>query len=342
MSPECPRKFAIDYLATRGHVGCSKLLLHCVLSAFSATPVDASSASDAKQILQEAMDKARLSPLSVSRQIDLQPSVMPPIREDWEHWIASVTALHPLLDTPTLQPALATVYQRLASFPGDIGAFRKSVLQGVCELMSDRAEATKDWFESLSPHVRAANSLDSHGSCVQIPVFMELLRGSGYPECDELESDLCRGMPMIGEIRPTLGWAPRCDDKYSHPVDYDAFRKLNREHVQSRLRKGRIDEEWRPMLQEVAAEVRSGRLQGPYRAPASWGVETCACTEVTGFDELLPCPTEDPSIAWAFSVVQTGSDGRRKVRQCEDYRVTTVARTIMLRFLLTTYHLTMT
>ena len=103
------------------------------------------------------------------------------------------------------------------------------------------------------------------GQLMQIPVFIKLLRGCGYPDCDELERELSNGMPMLGNISPNAGWLRRCDEKYSHPIDDSTFRELNREHVQSRLRKGRIYEEWQVMLQEISAEVRQGRMQGPFR-----------------------------------------------------------------------------
>ena len=171
------------------------------------------------------------------------------------------------------------------------------------------------------------------GQLMQIPVVIKLLRGCGYPDCDELERELSNGMPMLGNIRPNAGWLRRCDEKYSHPIDDSTFRELNREHVQSRLRKGRIYEEWQVMLQEISAEVRQGRMQGPFHAPL---VQTTAGTSITGFSELLPCPTVDPAVAWAFSVVQTGSP----VGKCTGARTTGVLFTT-LPYLLVTSRLMM-
>ena len=125
---------------------------------------------------------------------------------------------------------------------------------------------------------------------------------------------------MIGHIRPTPGWLPRVDGRYSAPISFEAFRRLNEGHVQERLSRHRVDEEWEVMLREVMQEVREGRMEGPFQAPAAWQKQTVTVPGQPGFDSLLPCPDTHPCIAWAFSVVQEGSDGNRKVRRCEDYR----------------------
>ena len=72
------------------------------------------------------------------------------------------------------------------------------------------------------------------------------------------------------------------------------------------------------MLKEVTQEVRDGRMEGPFRAPAGWKQPTVPVQGHPDFDSLLECPDAHPCIAWA--VVQEGSDGNRKVRRCEDYR----------------------
>ena len=96
--------------------------------------------------------------------------------------------------------------------------------------------------------------------------------------------------------------------------------RLNQGHIHERLRRARVDAEWESLLSEVMTEVRAGRMEGPFEAPDCWPKAAVPVVGVSGFDVLRKCPDDRPCIAWAFSVVQEGSDGHRKVRRCEDYR----------------------
>ncbi|CAE7943369.1 unnamed protein product, partial [Symbiodinium necroappetens] len=314
--PDVPPRSRHRLMGNSWHVGCATFLLHCVLSPYSVSPAGEPSDAPPTSALQGAIEQSKKSPLSVSRHVELQPAILPPIREEWEHWVASLHVEHPLLAPPRLPDSLETVYHRLQHFQGDIDSHRSAILSEVQQRITNRAGETEIWFRSLTPHIQAAYDLGD-GKRVQIPIFLELLRGCGYPDA---EAELQGGMPMLGDLRPTAGWLPRCDEKYSHPINMQTFGKLNQGHVRDRLQQGRVDAEWSVMLQEISEEVRKGRMQGPFSAPASWNVQCTSCSEVTGFSELLPCPTETPAVAWAFSVVQVGSDGRRKVRRCEDWR----------------------
>eukprot|EP00439_Symbiodinium_sp_Y106_P028512 s5401_g3.t1 len=148
----------------------------------------------------------------------------------------------------------------------------------------------------------------------------ELLRGCGKPDVEQLAYELAHGMPVIGHIRPTPRWLPRTDKKYSALSSFEAFQRLNESHVRERLDRHRVGDEWEVILTEVMQEVRKGRMEGPFRAPAGWKKPTVPVQGHPGLDSLLECPDAHPCIAWAFSVVQEGSYGNRKVRRCEDYR----------------------
>ena len=304
-------------LGNSWHVGCAMFLMHCILSQHASSRVKPAPADDEQAALQEAIRFAREFPLSVSRQVELNPSVLPPISDEWEHWIASAAVVHPLLDKLRLPAGLESVYSRIRELGCSIDDHRRLIVQGVHSLIAESRQVTERWFQGLPQHVRAAYDLGTERSCVQIPVFVELLRGCGYPDADDLEHELSSGMNMMGLIRPTCGWQPRSDSKYSHPIDMQTFQALNKDYVQSRLRGGRVDEEWPALLVEISSEVRNGKMEGPFQAPPSWGVPTTACFSVSGFTELLECPSDQPAVAWAFSVVQTGSDGNRKIRLCE-------------------------
>ena len=63
------------------------------------------------------------------------------------------------------------------------------------------------------------------------------------------------------------------------------------------------------MLDEILAEVETGRMNGPYQAPDWWPVPSV--TPSKGHRRtLLPLPHPDPYIAMACSIEHTGSDGR--------------------------------
>ena len=227
---------------------------------------------------------------------------------------------HPLLSAPEVSSAIKLVYERLQAIGDGIHEFRLSVLQSLSSFVGATKQASDEWFECLPLHVQSAYRLPTDQGYLQIPAFIALLRGCDYPGVETLAAELSNGMPMIGHIRPTPGWLPRTDGKYSDPISFEAFQRLNESHVQERLTRHRVDDEWSVLLEEVMTEVEAGRMEGPFQAPASWKRQAVAVPGRPGFQKLLECPDKCPCIAWAFSVVQEGSDGKRKVRRCEDYR----------------------
>ncbi|CAE7942077.1 unnamed protein product [Symbiodinium sp. KB8] len=310
-------------LGNSWHIGVIKFILWLTLASLAPTTAervwDDTGTDD--PVLSRVFEVARQQPLSLSREVFCSRFVsLPPSDSEWEHWLMTADIEHPLLTKPRICQALQTVYDRLRSIGEDIQVFRESVLQSVSNLVQERKQVSAEWFAGLPSHVRAAYTLPDDQGFLQIPVFLELLRGCGFPEVEELSRELSDGMPMIGHLRPTMGWLPRTDQKYTVPISFEAFRRLNAGHVKERLDRRRVDDEWRTMLSEVLEEVREGRMEGPFAAPESWKHKTVPVKDEPGFESLLSCPDAEPCIAWAFSVVQEGSDGQRKVRRCEDYR----------------------
>ena len=309
-------------LGNSWHVGIVKFLVWLLLS--QVAPAQSSLCEPdfgSADMLGSIMHQATLEPLSVSRELPTSRFLaIPPSDQEWEHWLATAEVQHPLLAPPQVSKAIEMVYKRLHAMGDEIHAFRASVLKCLEAFVQENKPSSDEWYHSLSSHVKAAYATKNSPGYLQIPVFISLLRGCHYPEVDLLEAELSGGMPMIGRIRPTSGWLPRTDGKYSEPISLESFRRLNANHAQERLRKPRIDEEWQVMLAEIMTEVNEGRMEGPFEAPASWSRKTVAVAGSPGFQALLPLPDAEPCIAWAFSVVQEGSDGKRKVRRCEDYR----------------------
>ena len=74
------------------------------------------------------------------------------------------------------------------------------------------------------------------------------------------------------------------------------------------------------MADEIAAEVKAGRMRGPFSAPAWFPSETVQLHTDKHKLQKTPIPHKDPIIAMAFSIKQTGSDGNPKIRRGEDWR----------------------
>ncbi|OLP97327.1 hypothetical protein AK812_SmicGene20369 [Symbiodinium microadriaticum] len=108
-----------------------------------------------------------------------------------------------------------------------------------------------------------------------------------------LYRELSDGFPLMGKLTPGVNW-----------------------HVRQA---NRVDEHWEFMLDEILAEVKLGRMNGPFKA-SSWWPKPAVATSHPGADVLLDLPRDDPFIAMAFSIEQTGSDGKTKIRRGEDWR----------------------
>ena len=235
------------------------------------------------------------------------------------HWEASSHAIHPLHQRPPLEPALEVTLNRLSSFePSALDNFRSQVIADIKQRRIEMQPLTQTWFRSLPDHIQKAYTLPA-GDIVQVPLFISLLRGAGYEDADALEEALSSGFPVVGPLEPSPGWRPRLDDRYDNPISEAAFDSLNHSYVCEKLARGRVDPEWDSMLQEILQEVRMGRMSGPYGTPQDWPRQCVPVASHLGFARCLPLQGK-VRVAAAFSVVQAGSDGARKVRRCEDYR----------------------
>ena len=162
---------------------------------------DASDVSGVRD-LESAQQLAGRHPLSMQRKaetsvhIDMQPAV-----DMWDHWHLSAEAVHPLHQRPTLEPAIELTLQRLLKFkPERLAEFRRQVLCDIKRRKQEMTNHTQEWFASLEPHVQQAYTLPD-GGIVQIPLFLELLRGCAYPDVDALAEALSRGCPVLGTPR---------------------------------------------------------------------------------------------------------------------------------------------
>ena len=252
---------------------------------------------DSGYFLSAVMQACRSDPIPLHRGPDWPNfACMPPSNDEWEHWLLSADVQHPLLCEARVSEALRKVYDRIQAIGDILSPFRSAVLKSLSELIVKRRQSSDEWFQSLPPHVRTAYTISDNGSHVQVPVFVELLRGCGHDDVDELERELSSGLNMLGAIRPTAGWLPRTDGRYQEPIGFETFVKLNQGHIQSRLRRPRVDDEWETLLQEVLGEVQEGRMEGPFAAPVGWPCETVPVKDAPGFEVLQPCPDAQPCV----------------------------------------------
>ena len=154
--------------------------------------------------------------------------------------------------------------------------------------------------------------------CTQVPVFIHLLNQIRYPQADILEHELTQGFRLMGDLQPGTNWYIRTDQKYLQPKSAQQFADHNQQYVHRKLTKPRVDDRYEFMLEEIVQEVGAGRMNGPYRQPSSWPTPTIT---PPGYGlALLPLPHTNPKVAMAFSIKQTGSDGKDKIRRGEDWR----------------------
>ena len=80
-------------------------------------------------------------------------------------------------------------------------------------------------------------------------------------------------------------------------LDAAQSKKKNRTHITDKLEKNSVDEHWEVMLDEILAEVESGRMNGPYQAPDWWPVPSVALRKVN-VAPCCPCLTPTLTSQW--------------------------------------------
>lgn len=155
-----------------------------------------------------------------------------------------------------------------------------------------------------------------------LPMFLRLLRITGFPGMTLLEEDLLHGFDVLGELHPGCGWNPRHYDRYSFPISGEAFSRVNRAYVLEKLRKNHVDPHWEIMFDELISERAKGRLSGPFKAPTWWTKETRSFNG----EPLLELPQDDVAFAFCFSATQSD-----KTRRCEDLRRSGHNATVLVR-----------
>ena len=200
----------------------------------------------------------------------------------------------------------------------DMPTIRTKVIDEIQTMIQQQEEETTHWHHSLPVHCQIAYK-QKH-MITQIPVLIQLLQRLQYPHTHIFNQELSQGFQLLGRLQPGLQWHVRDDNKYKQPRDIDELRQHNREYIQKKLTQAHIDTHWELMAEEIAAEVKSGRMRGPFEAPEWFSRPTTHLRTPSQTLQKQPLPHHSPIIAMAFSIQQTGSDGKPKIRRGEDRR----------------------
>ena len=163
------------------------------------------------------------------------------------------------------------------------------------------------WLSTLSAHVQRVYSDDRGRATLRLPAIRRLAAQFGWHDM-ELFDQMQQGFDLLGDVTNGLGWRIRDDSKYASPTNVNDFIRENNRITVERLTRQKVTAE------EVAKDVKRGRMTGPYKAPPHWPKRTVALAAYE-----LP-PNEPTPCAFALPVIQTGSDGKLKVRRAEDWR----------------------
>ena len=103
-----------------------------------------------------------------------------------EHLQVAVTTPHPAYRDWDPEPSAAFALMLLVRMRSRASALRRALVQEVALLKDDLSELILAWAGSLSPDV--AEAYKKIFLCV--PLFIYLLKLIGYPDADQLDSDL--------------------------------------------------------------------------------------------------------------------------------------------------------
>jgi len=195
---------------------------------------------------------------------------------------------------------------------------RKSI-QEIQEITEQHSEQTLEWWGQRKPHVQKAYRNPHTDKITQIPILLDLMRKIGVPHIDKWEQMLTDGFNMMGHLMPGPGWKNRSDQKLSDPWTLEQLREHNAPYIQGKTAQGRVDERWQKMLGEIIADTKLLRMEGPFEAP-EWASFKSAKLPAEYELQNQPLKEQDIIIAWAFAILQVGSDGLGKIRRGEDWR----------------------
>ena len=230
-------------------------------------------------------------------------------------WARTLT--DPIFDTPHIDPSLTWAVQQCRAIP-NIHQVRLDIMYEIRDLVDSNHDLTQQWFDTIPLHCQHAYRQPE--MITQIPTLIHILTQMNYPHTQQLQRELSNGFPLLGNLQPGLNRYVRTDNKYTQPTSIDELRTYNQQYIHKKLQQNHVDTHWELMADEIAKEVQQGRMAGPFEPPPWLQKHTVPLHRHTHTNKLLPIPHHNPIIAMAFSIEQTGSDGKAKIRRGEDWR----------------------
>ena len=86
----------------------------------------------------------------------------------------------------------------------------------------------------------------------------------------DLAADLEQGFSMLGTMREQDGCRGLTNGTPSPSLDGLLMCERNKSYIAKKLQAGKVDDAWQTMLQELMAELRKARMDGPFAAPDWW------------------------------------------------------------------------
>jgi hypothetical protein len=80
-----------------------------------------------------------------------------------------------------------------------------------------------------------------------------------------LLKELSEGFQLLGNLNPGWGWPKRTDERYSQPITKEQLLTDNLYCTQQKLAQHRCDQHWKTLLQEIATDVQTRRMDGPFK-----------------------------------------------------------------------------
>ena len=241
------------------------------------------------------------------------------IDDPWLHWQCAAKLVHEGQTSPQLEPGLAQWLPLWRHWRLRLPEIRASVAAEIAQLVSDSDEEIREWFCARAPHVQSAYGGTAERCTVKVPIIKRIAKEFGWADM-ALFDELDNGFPLLGPLRPGLGWRTRQDARYASPTGMNEFLSENRKVVKRKLRSCKVDPCWEVMAKEIADDVLRGRMEGPFSAPPEWNKTFVPLANFEHTAKLLPGPQTHVPCCFAFAVHQTGSDGQPKVRRAEDWK----------------------
>ena len=305
-------------LANGWHVGVARFILFTLLSSTtgSAATIQAqphAGVQHSKLHMAATWSRAFL-PEDQTRSTSTTDGLLQ-VRDAHEHVQRALNRPQPTAKLRTPERSLQFACSMQQHLKYQIHNWRSALLTEIQELRDDMTDETNTWLNALQPHVRAAYTHTDTKQVVQVPLLLHLMDRLDLQDTHNLTEDLTMGFGMMGTLHSGDNWPRRQDSRYQAPTTVDEFRLQNREHILRCLRRP-PQPQAATLLQEILMETKMGRVEGPFHAPSWW---TRPAVAPAG-RQLQPLPTDDPFIANAFAILQTGADGQEKVRRGEDWR----------------------